>query len=724
MTPHRIRFGSIAGPFTSPIQWAISNGQYKDYGVHVTWHEFPSNDDVSTALAEDVIDIAILPTENFLFEACRFGYIQLFGTYLADHLRWAVYVNAESSYKSISELKGKKFGTRGFMSGSGLRTQIEAHYQGWSDESARFSNTKETSSSATLFSWLDEKVVDALLLDHLEGRARVASGKWRIVHQRLADWPTYVFAVAASAPVEKFRLDADLSKAFTHVDTEETQHQLEEFHKQVKAAGTFIKSPRESVSNTPALKSPAPSSAQVTPAQAPLSSQPDTRGLTLPLSMAGPSGASAESLHAFMFVTDKVSRLFSQNINEESTKFLMTRYHLEKEVAEYWLQEAKFAASASFPAVALKNALIQMNLSGIVDKTPPLRGLFHPTTRVNLPLSDSSEYDWKIHGVKNALRLMGKSDPSTKLSVDMLGSLGHLEHYHYLGRKSCDNVARTLGFDLGPKKNGEPLRVLDAGCGIGGPVRHWTGKYKVHVTGVDVQPVMVKLANELTSRCEDVDKNLFEFLEFDLNKIGKGTHIIATCEKEKFDAITIQQTLQHLDNRQESLSGLRNELVDGGMICSEDFVLLKPWEEIPIHVKKALDKVLNCKTISNIDDLVADFEKAGFVDAVTVDLTERWTRWTVTRHEDLRARFDDVKETLGEELAEERRFFYRATREMFEKGYLGGFRVSARKNRSAGGQELVDRLEEGRFNQKAFITANVKDDSAIENIKSASLHLL
>ena len=86
-------------------------------------------------------------------------------------------------------------------------------------------------------------------------------------------------------------------------------------------------------------------------------------------------------------------------------------------------------------------------------------------------------------------------DPNN-LTPEILASVDHL---HSGGLKTTRDQAEPLG--LGPA-----TRVLDIGCGTGGPARYLASTYGCHVEGIDLTPEMVETGRVLTERCGLSDK--------------------------------------------------------------------------------------------------------------------------------------------------------------------------------------------------------------------------
>src|SRR5919109_261279 len=89
----------------------------------------------------------------------------------------------------------------------------------------------------------------------------------------------------------------------------------------------------------------------------------------------------------------------------------------------------------------------------------------------------------------DALRASGK-DADRLAPRDLSGA----DEFHLGGPAATAELARDLG--LGPE-----LHVLDVGCGVGGPARHFAAAQGCRVTGIDLTAEYVEAAEALTRRC-------------------------------------------------------------------------------------------------------------------------------------------------------------------------------------------------------------------------------
>jgi SAM-dependent methyltransferase len=92
-----------------------------------------------------------------------------------------------------------------------------------------------------------------------------------------------------------------------------------------------------------------------------------------------------------------------------------------------------------------------------------------------------------VAAIGDGLARIGKTE-STVTAED----LAPVDEFHIGGRASTGELARQLA--LGAKD-----RVLDIGCGLGGPARQIAAQYGCHVTGIDLTRDYVEARNVLSS---------------------------------------------------------------------------------------------------------------------------------------------------------------------------------------------------------------------------------
>lgn len=72
-----------------------------------------------------------------------------------------------------------------------------------------------------------------------------------------------------------------------------------------------------------------------------------------------------------------------------------------------------------------------------------------------------------------------------------LKDLAPIDHFHSCGFPATTELADRL--DVAPGQH-----VVDIGCGLGGPARYMANRFQCKVSGVDITPAFVEVANKLT----------------------------------------------------------------------------------------------------------------------------------------------------------------------------------------------------------------------------------
>ena len=149
--------------------------------------------------------------------------------------------------------------------------------------------------------------------------------------------------------------------------------------------------------------------------------------------------------------------------------------------------------------------------------------------------------------------------------------LAPLDQFHVRGILATAELAGFAG--VGPS-----TRVLDLGCGIGGPARYLAATFGCNVTGVDLSPAFIDAANYLTARCGLSDRARFEV----------GDALDLPFEDAAFDTIFLQHVAMNIENRPVLYAEVRRILAPSGRFVNYDLVLRDgdviyptPWARDP-----------------------------------------------------------------------------------------------------------------------------------------------
>jgi hypothetical protein len=121
-------------------------------------------------------------------------------------------------------------------------------------------------------------------------------------------------------------------------------------------------------------------------------------------------------------------------------------------------------------------------------------------------VSMNSEQDVAHHYASGDL--MARIDAAlTRAGVDSAkpsaADLPPVDEFHIGGGSATEAFANKLNF-----KGSD--RLLDVGCGLGGPARYFANRFGAHVTGIDLTPEFIEVATELSRRTGQSQVTTFE----------------------------------------------------------------------------------------------------------------------------------------------------------------------------------------------------------------------
>jgi SAM-dependent methyltransferase len=209
-----------------------------------------------------------------------------------------------------------------------------------------------------------------------------------------------------------------------------------------------------------------------------------------------------------------------------------------------------------------------------------------------------------INRIKSALTTIAPD--GQPLTVD---ELAPLDQFHLRGMLATAELASAS--ELKPS-----TRVLDVGCGIGGPARFLAGTFGCVVTGVDLSPGFIDTAIYLTSRCQLSDRVTFQ--------VGDALHL--PFEEAAFDAAFLQHVAMNVEDRTTLYAEVHRILTQGGRFATYDLVRGKGDVKYPVPwARDASTSFL----LSEPDTRKA-LEQAGFTHILWRDDTDIALDWLKT----------------------------------------------------------------------------------------------
>ncbi len=170
--------------------------------------------------------------------------------------------------------------------------------------------------------------------------------------------------------------------------------------------------------------------------------------------------------------------------------------------------------------------------------------------------------------------------------------LAAVEHLHSGGlattRDQVERIALT-----------RDSRVLDIGCGIGGPARYLAHRYGCRVDGIDLTPELIETGRLLTERCGLADRVVLQL----------GNALDLPYPDRTFDVAWCQNVTMNIADKARLLAGVYRVLKPGGLFTSTEFSI-GPGGDIIFPVPWAYDASISFLDPENV--MRAQFRTAGF----------------------------------------------------------------------------------------------------------------
>ncbi|MCZ2402593.1 methyltransferase domain-containing protein [Paenarthrobacter sp. Z7-10] len=154
--------------------------------------------------------------------------------------------------------------------------------------------------------------------------------------------------------------------------------------------------------------------------------------------------------------------------------------------------------------------------------------------------------------ILSALRATGV-DPEHFSTTDLRGA----DELHIGGVEAAEDLARGAGITGG-------MRVLDVGCGLGGPARLFAERFSATVVGVDLTPEFIEVARSLTERTSLMDRVTF--------LCGRALEL--PFEAAEFDVATMLHVGMNIADKAAVFAQVARVLKPGGVFAIYDVMQL------------------------------------------------------------------------------------------------------------------------------------------------------
>ena len=137
-----------------------------------------------------------------------------------------------------------------------------------------------------------------------------------------------------------------------------------------------------------------------------------------------------------------------------------------------------------------------------------------------------------------------------------VAQLAPVDQFHLRGILATKELAGAAALE-------PSSRVLDLGCGIGGPARYLAATFGNMVTGVDLSPGFIDAATYLTARCGLSERVTFQ----------TGDAFDLPFQDSAFDAVFLQHVAMNIEDRAALYAEVHRILTPGGRFATYDVVL-------------------------------------------------------------------------------------------------------------------------------------------------------
>lgn len=217
-------------------------------------------------------------------------------------------------------------------------------------------------------------------------------------------------------------------------------------------------------------------------------------------------------------------------------------------------------------------------------------------------------------------------DAYYSLSTDFY-EFGWGESFHFAHRYPHETREESIvrhEYALAAKAGLKPgMKVIDVGCGVGGPARNIARFSGADITGVTICDYQVARATAKTERDQLQDQ--VRFRQADFMKLSE------TFKPSSFDAAYAIEATCHAPDRTKCFTEVFKILKPGAVFAGYEWVTtnnFNPKDPEHIHIRQQIEQGNGLPYVSDASDVINALKKAGFVIDEVKDLaTESKIAW-------------------------------------------------------------------------------------------------
>ena len=191
----KVRIGGVPEHFNLAWYLTLKEGSYKKEGINLRWSDYHGGTgEMSAALRNDEIDIAVILTEGIVKEIIEGNPSRIVQTFVATPLIWGIHVGGNSSFQSIESIRGTRAAISRLGSGSHLMAYVNAENEGWDlSKDLTFEIIQDLNGAVEA---LTDGSADYFLWEKFTTKPLVDNHTFRLIGQCPTPWPCFVIAAS------------------------------------------------------------------------------------------------------------------------------------------------------------------------------------------------------------------------------------------------------------------------------------------------------------------------------------------------------------------------------------------------------------------------------------------------------------------------------------------------------------------------------------------------
>ncbi len=171
-----------------------------------------------------------------------------------------------------------------------------------------------------------------------------------------------------------------------------------------------------------------------------------------------------------------------------------------------------------------------------------------------------------------------------------------------------NDVSVYLNYTIQNAELKDGQKILDAGCGVGGPACYFASRLNVEIEGITISTVQVEKSKEIIA-AKDL-KGKVNIQQGDYHRIDK------IYGKENFDRILFLESFGHSDNKPLLIEKCFSALKPGGILYIKDlFVREHPNAEDGKKIDRIVDEINKayCYHVADLHEVLATLRRLNFI---------------------------------------------------------------------------------------------------------------